>query len=414
MLNYQVFKIKAFRNLWFSQLISISGDAFYLWLCLYMVDKITHSAIDVAVMGLVSTVPVLIFGSHAGLLADKFDRKKIMLASDLLNAAVLVTFGLITFGMTNPPLLWIYAAKFIQCTLFTFFLPARSASLPMIVHKENLIEANGISSATQNMGPLIGMGVFGGILSIIQQLFPNMFFTVALFMNASTFLGSAFFVSRLPSLLPDKRLRESVEEDRNQGKIVEGFRYILHTKALKVFLLIEALSYASVALYIPAYLMINRIWFGGEYLTLTILEFTQALALVLGSLWVAKLKFKKPSTPYLMATFILALGFCGMGVSPIFWLFAIGNMIIGFGMPFLDVPLNAYVQASTPNHFLGRVSSIQSMLTYGMIPVGIMVFGPLLGKFGPGPTLVAMGGVRVIGGLIGLLHKGFREEVMPA
>jgi DHA3 family macrolide efflux protein-like MFS transporter len=413
--NFAALKIKDFRNLWIADVISEFGNVFYRWMFIYVIDQLTHSALMVSIAGIVGTLPFLVFSPFAGIFADRYDRKKVMLFSDISSAVILACLGLGLVLFVNLPVWLLLSCEFVLSTLLVFFMPANGAARPMLVPAEHLNEANGLCSATRSMMPLIGMALAGGGVSLIQAIFPDLYFATSVFINAATFVGSAIFVAKLPDLKVQKSVAQDSAEEKPSSyqDFKDGVRYIRGRKVLRTFFTVELISYLSVSFYITAYIIVNREWFGGQFWTLAVLECVQAVAMGAGSLYVAKMRFTRPALPYLWSTFIVAIGLIGMGLWQEFWPFALINGILGAALPFLMVPLETYIQTSTPNEYLGRVSGVQSMMTMGVLPIGMIFSVPLLEEFGPAVTFMIMGIARIFAGSLGLFNRDFRNEKMP-
>ena len=414
MFRNSVLKIRDFRNLWLAQATSQFGDAFYIWIFIYMVDQITKNPVTVGYMGVLEGIPFLLFSPLAGVAADRIDRKKIMRWADLASFAWLMILAATVFLLKTPPIWLLFLSGFSLSTINTFFMPAKGALIPQLVPKEKLMEANGLSAATQNMMPLIGMGLSGGGLVIVQKLYPDLFFPIAIFLNALTFLGSAYFVSKLPTL----RIPRTEEESHDHiGAIIkdakDGLKYVCSKKVLKVAFGMQTALFLLTSLYMTTYITINRVRFGGGFNTLALMEVMQGAAVVIASLIVAKIAFKKVSKPYIWGLIFSGGNIVGMALSQNFWYFLSFNAIAGFAFPFCEVPLSTYIQMAVPNEVLGRVNSLLTMITMGITPIGAFFAGHIIKTIGPGNVFAFMGVGLIITALVGLSIREFREELMP-
>ena len=172
----EILEIRAFRRLWVGQAVSQFGDALYTLLFLFMVDKLTGKAAMVGYVGALEAAPFLLFGPYAGVLADRLDRRRIMLFADLVSALVLAGLCVVLLVYPKPHVGVIFAAAFLLSTVNAFFAPAKSAAIPALVPAERLMEANALSAATQHLMPLLGLGISGVGLGLLYALYPNLFF----------------------------------------------------------------------------------------------------------------------------------------------------------------------------------------------------------------------------------------------
>src|SRR4051812_33398009 len=122
----EILEIRAFRRLWLGQAISQFGDALYSLLFLFMVDKLTGKAAMVGDVGAIQAAPFLLFGPYAGLVADRLDRRRVMLFADLASAAILALLCVQLLVNPRPPTVIVFAAAFLLSSVNTFFLPAKS------------------------------------------------------------------------------------------------------------------------------------------------------------------------------------------------------------------------------------------------------------------------------------------------
>ena len=157
--------IPAFRNLWLGQSISQLGDALYYVVFMFMVGKVTGSIAMVGYVGALETIPFFLFSAYSGVLADRIDRKKIMLVSDLICGGILAAFAAAAYFNPKPHIAVIGAIAFALSTIRVFFWPAKNASIPRLVPPEMVMEANALSSITHNLMFLAGLGFSASVLT---------------------------------------------------------------------------------------------------------------------------------------------------------------------------------------------------------------------------------------------------------
>ena len=154
-----------FRKLWIADLVSRLGDGFTSLAVLVVIHRITGSVTALAGMAIVTSLPQLAFGLHAGVLADRLDRRKIMIASDLLRGAVVLSLVTITRADQVP---LFYALGLLQATVGVFFEPARAAFLPAIVEPGTLLAANALSQTARVGASMAGAALAGVLLTLPQ------------------------------------------------------------------------------------------------------------------------------------------------------------------------------------------------------------------------------------------------------
>ena len=141
-----VLRLPNYRRLWLGQLVSEAGDGLTNLALLLLVNSITGSTAAIAAMAICLAIPPLTIGLFAGAYVDRADRRRIMLASDLLRAIVVLGFVLV--GSADR--LWLlFLFAFVQSSIGTFFAPARGAVIPKVVPREGLLAANSVAQATR-------------------------------------------------------------------------------------------------------------------------------------------------------------------------------------------------------------------------------------------------------------------------
>jgi len=216
-----------FRYLWWGNVVSLLGDWFNLIASAALVTKLTSSGVAISYLFLVRYLPMFLFSPIAGVIADKYDRRKILIISDLLRAVTVSCFLLIR----SEDQLWLfYLLTAIQFMLSAMFNPARSAIMANVVRQKDLVAANALDSFTWST--MLALGSFLG--GIVAALFGSQ---TAFVMDALTFVLSAWLVSHL--ILP-KRESITTSQEGNNLQFIEGLRYLWHVPVLLVVSLVKA------------------------------------------------------------------------------------------------------------------------------------------------------------------------------
>jgi MFS family permease len=176
-----LFAIRDFRLLWTGQAVSNFGDALTNLALLLTAQRLTGSTAAVATTAVAVAMPTLLFGMVAGAYVDRWNRRRVMIVSDLFRTSFVLLFLLVTTPDRMPLL---YAVAFIQAALGTFFNPARSALVPRIVPTDRLLAANSFSQMTHVAAGLVGTAVAGVIAAAYDTL------ALAYVIDAATFLIS--------------------------------------------------------------------------------------------------------------------------------------------------------------------------------------------------------------------------------
>jgi MFS family permease len=154
-----------FRRLWLGQTVSQLGDALYGLVFVFMANRASGG--NAAVVGLVAAanaLPFLLFAPMAGIAADRFDRRRVMLGADLASAALLGGFAAYLALVRTPAVPLIALTGFLLSTVNASFLPARAAAVPRLVPPDSLAPALGLSNATMSLMHTVGVGLAAVLL----------------------------------------------------------------------------------------------------------------------------------------------------------------------------------------------------------------------------------------------------------
>ena len=403
-----VLRIPAFRDLWLGPAISQLGDALYYVTFLFMAKKLTGSDAVVGFVGAVETLPYLLFGAFAGVAADRFNRRQLMLASDVLGGLVLVLFGFWAYFHPKIGLPALLFVPFALSSLRCFFMPAKGASIPALVPPEKLQTATSLSMMTQNLMPMMGLALSAGVLGVVYQRSPDFFLLVAVGLNAASFLISAYFIARLPSLIPDrKEISHPLEDFR------EGLRYIRKRRDLGVMLIVMTGFRLCIAPFFVAYLAANDAWFDGKPQTVSWLEFGFFAGMVAMAPFVGRMKITRPGLSFSLGLLVVGVFVLFMAFARNFWVFLTWNFLCGLAVPLADIPITTYCGLSVPDGFLGRVNAVMNMIANGVMPLGTALGGMLIAGAGIQAGFIAMGTGCCLACLIGVLDSTFRRVRMP-
>jgi len=406
----QVLRIPAFRNLWLGQAISQLGDAFYYVVFMFMVKKLTGSNHMVGYVGALETLPYLLFGPYAGVAADRFDRRKIMLLSDVVSGGVLALFAAVMLFNAHPPVWSLMVTAFLLSSIRVFFIPAKSAAIPNVVPERMVLTANALSMATQNIMPMLGLALSAGVLGVVYELNPKAFYTITIGINAASFLLSAIFVWKLPKLIPD---RTDSAPAKPLADFKEGIRYIRGRHDLKVLISLLTVFRLFVSPFFVVYMATNDAWFDGKPATVAWIECAFFVGMVIASGFVGRLRPHRPAMWFCIGLAVVGATVGAMAFSPYIGAFMILNLIAGLAVPPADIPLNTYMQLSVPDQYRGRANSVLNMVATGAMPIGAVMGGYLVDALGVSGTYLVMGVGMIAACLWGLVDVDFRNVRMP-
>ncbi len=402
-------KIKPFRDLWLGQAISQAGDSFYFIIFAFMVQKVTGSAAMVGYTCALELLPFLVVAPYAGVIADRLDRRKIMLSSDLLCVLFLLIFAIIVIVAGQPPV-WAMMGTALSMSLArVFFFPAKSAAVPALVPEEQLLSANALSQATQNIMPLLSLPLSATVLLSLYKLSPSLFLLSAVGLNFLSFIGSAIFVAKLPQIKPER-----TNDAHPVQEMKDGFQYIAKSHELKVMIILQFLLNIMISPFFVVYLTANKDWFGDNPANLAWCEFSFFLGMVSTSFLVGRLKISRVGISYICGVAGVGLAVAGMAFSRHIGLFLALNLFAGLSLPFAHIPVATYLQIAVPDSYRGRVNSAWSIVSIGVQPIGMALGGVLVQAIGLVGAFLTMGFGMAGAGALGLVDQRFRRMLMPA
>jgi MFS family permease len=223
-----------FRNIFIGQVISQTGDWFNSVALFTLLLSLTGSGEAVGYILILKLLPTFFVGPLAGVVADRYDRKKIMIWSDVLR-------GFLVFGflfVDRPEQVWIvYALTAVEVAISAFFEPARSAAIPAIVSRGELIVANALSGASWSITLAVGAAVGGVVTGSFGR-------DAAFVIDALSFFLSAAFImlARLPARPASLRKSSglSLADATGLTDMIEGARYLKSNLRVMALLLVKS------------------------------------------------------------------------------------------------------------------------------------------------------------------------------
>lgn len=395
-----------FAKMWIGQLVSKLGSQFNYIALAWVVLQQTGSGTATGGVYMAQVLPNAIFGWVAGVGVDRGDKRKIMIACDLIRGFLvcLIPLGWIVLGYHHLGL--IYAVTFGISLLSLIFFSAEKSLLPHLVPEADLTEANAYAEMTEQAGALVGPVVAGILVASLPSPMD------ILYIDAATFFVSAIALALLrwrpKSVRPpsDSGWRTLLEEAK------EGMRWLMRDRFLKVVFL----TAASVNLLIAPFTVIFPVL--SEKVLHTGSEGFGWLmggiggGMLLGSLaasWLAR-RFSAPLIIY-GGMVVLGASFLAMGFSYNLMVSSVLAALAGFSLSPSNALFMTLVQEGTPEELQGRVFSSLFALMNITIPLGVAIVSPLLDYVGPLTVLVAIGSLTMVGAAVGRLALG---ESRPA
>jgi len=389
-----------FRLLWIGQTVSMIGDGIYIFAVAWFVYKDLHaSPATFALVGFAWSAPQVLLLLATGALSDRMDRRHLMIIGDLLRLCAITAIGvLILLDALTAPLLVALVLPYGAGQ--AIFGPAFSSIVPMIVPEEHLVEANSIASTVRPLAWLVIGPTLGAIVVHVAGT------GWAFVADALTFAVSAVCIW-LMRVRGDRFAHEA--ETHMWTDVKEGIAYVASTRWLLWGMLGGMVSLFCVwgpwETLVP-FVVADQLH--GTELQLAIVFAAGGVGSVIASLYMAQ----RGGLPKRALTVMYASWAVGMGMTAFFGI--VGSIPQAMAVSFiaegsiavLIVIWFTTMQRLVPGELLGRVSSLDWMISILGTPVSFLVVGPLAKAFGADAVLIAAGVLGAIATLVFAMMPG--------
>ena len=330
-----------FMRLWVGQGISFVGDYVSMVALVILVVEISGSATAVGGVLVARLLPTLA-SPLIGVLADRLDRRVVLVASDLARAVLVL--GLVFVR----DLIALYVLAFLMGLARAIFTPTVRAAFPSVVGEDNLTKANAIISGTFSVSITLGPAL-GGLL--VASVGVN----AAFVLDSATYLISAILLSRIPLPRPQGESEGTLVQD-----LRAGFGYLGHARVPMALVMGAFLLNFTTDLTVPAEAFLARETFGAGSVGYGLLVSVWGGGMIVGSALAAVLENRlNLIILYLVSIFIWGLALVGTGLAPAF-VIALGALAVaGVSNGVDNVATDTVLQRRVPDVFLGRVFSVR-------------------------------------------------------
>lgn len=397
--------MQVFTLVWFGQFISIMGTSMTKFALMIWAYEKVGTATTTALLGFSSLLPYVILSPIAGVIVDRFDRKKIMILSDLLSGIVSIMI-LILFITGNLEVWHLFITEGLLGAFESFQIPAYSSAITMLIPKDKYTRASGMRSfssyASQVFAPILG-----GFLVITVGIKGVLIVDIITFIIATL----ALIIVNIPNPEVKEEVRGSMWEE-----LKFGVNYLIQRKGLfQLMMIFLAMNFLATMTYfgiLPAMILART---GNNKMILASVQAALGIGGVVGSLAVSFMGAprKKVLTMLMAAASSYLLGdiFLGIGSTTVVWYVA--AFLSSLVLPFVMGPQNALWQSKVEPQLQGRVFSIRGMLQTGSMPLGYLVGGFLADNFFE-PAMLSGGSLNSIFGWLVGSGKGSGMALMFA
>jgi Transmembrane secretion effector len=379
----QPLRERDFAVFWLGWTVSLIGDGFFLVAIAWQVFDLWNSPTALAVVGVAETIPIVAFVLVGGVVSDRFERRKVLIASSALRGLAVGLLGVL--AVTGAIELWhIFVLSAFFGAGLAFQGPTAGAIIPDLVPQHLLVQANSLSQFVRQGAFLFVGPALGGF--VVHTLGAGSAFLI----DAATF---GFAIATLLLLHPQTAKAQSDEPTSMRRDIAEGLRYVRRTVWLwgtlawafaAVFLV-----YGPLTVLLP-FLVRNEL--GGDAGDLGLVFAAGGLGAILVSIAVGQLGLPRRHITFMYALWMVScLQIAAYALAGVPW-HAMAMSFAGEGCWAAGLIVWAtLMQRVVPAELLGRVKSVDWLISLGLAPASFAVTGPLAGWLGVRPVLLIAG-----------------------
>jgi len=399
-----------FRRLWAGTLISYLGDWFNTIALYTLVSTLSNSPLALGLVFIIKMLPWAIVAPLAGVIVDRFNRRRLMIGADLARAVVVLGFLLINDASDVP---WLYALMTAQVVIGAVFQPAKSSSIPNITTPRELLTANAISSATWSTMLAVGAAL-GGLAT--EWLGPEAVFII----DSATYLVSAVFI--YGTTIP----QETVEVEKGLVRsavreIVDGWRHLKrHARVRRIALAKATWAVGGGALVYMLTLIGDQIQPGAVAAGIGVLFMARGIGTGIGPVITRALFTDRSNWPTVIGGAIALCGAFYVGVGLIPWspttlgVAAVCTLVVIAHAASASnwVLSTVMLQKRTEDRFRGRVFSTEWLLVMVAESVSIVLASMILelDLLTLRQTVLTFAGLQIVSGLLWIPLVAPRER----
>jgi len=372
-----VLRLREFRLLFFGQAVSVVGEEIFPIAATISVLNAGGDAFDVGLVLGARWLAVVLFALIGGVWADRLPRRVVMIGSDLVALAGVLALAL---APGDPHISFIAVMVFVVGASEAFFRPAETALLPSIVPQDQLTAANSLIAVSYRTAAVVGPGVGGIFVAAFSVHAAYLVVGVALTVSALS-----LYALREPAREARERTESFVQE------IGDGWR-ALREQTWALAVIVGGAAYLMLVVAPENVLLpiIGRREFGSDTVYAVSLALF-SLGGVVGAVLAVKLKPAKPGRLGMLLTLLLVPMFVALAFPVSEWLIFVTYFVGGIGIE----PFNVYWQSALQREIapdkLARVSSLDWMASFGLMPLGLALTGPLSNAIGEVAVLLGAG-----------------------
>ena len=393
-----------------SQTISLFGSMLVQYAIMWHITLSTKSGIAMTLSIVCGFIPTFLLSPFGGVFADRYDRKRLIMVADGMIASVSAILA--ALYATGADSLWLLlAAQAARSVGQAMQQPAVGAILPQIVPESELMRINGINQTIMSVIMFVSPIVSGALLSVASM---SAIFLVDVATALPAIAILAFFLKVPPRAEASARSDLASVERGYLEDMRLGIRYIRdHRYLVSFFAYIGILFFLVTPAAFLTPLQTART-FGDDVWRLTAIELFFSSGMMIGGAVLAAWKgFRNRIKTMMLANLIWALCTLALGFAPWFWLYLVFMGFFGVAMPLFNAPMSTMIQEHVDAEFMGRVFGVMTMLSTSVMPLSMLIFGPIVDRIKIEWLLLGTGALMAALAALALGNKRLIEAGVP-
>lgn len=387
-----------------SQAVSLFGSSIVQMAIVWYVTMQTSSGIWLTILTLSSFLPQMIISPFAGVWADRYNKKKIIILADVLIATstLILAIFLQINNLANTSLIAIVVVSIIRSIGTGIQTPTVNSMIPLLVPEDKLMKFNGVNSSIQSVIQFASPLVAGGIL-VLGSISNILFIDV---------ITAVIGVSILSFIKIEQKSVQKIEEKASTiNEIKEGIRFSISDKLIGKLLLIYGIFiFLSVPSSFMSSLIITRN-FGQDYMYLSICETIGFVGMFLGGLLLGTWGgFKNRNKTLTLGMILYSIFAIGLGLVTQYWMFVALIFFISFSIPIIQTTTMTMLQEKVQIEMQGRIFSLLNAIFSGLMPLGMILFGVLADIVSINYLIIPAGAILLLIGIGIPMFKSFYKE----
>ncbi len=384
-----------------SQIISLFGSSLVQFSISWYITLKTQSGLMMTIAIICGFLPTFFLSPFAGVWADRYNRKKLIILSDSMIAVSTLIIAIL-FILGYQSILLLFGVLIVRALGTAIQTPTVGAFIPQLVPEDKLTRVNATNSSIQSMVMLVSPML--SALLLTKTTIEVIFFIDVI--TAAVAVTTLILFLKVPvhSKALEKQTTGYFDDMR------KGYEYIKnHSFVSKIIVFSSIFGFLAAPAAFLTPLQVTRS-FGNQVWRLSAIEIAFSVGMIIGGILMASWGgFKKKIHSMVFGTAVMGIFTFALGIVPVFWIYLVFMSLIGVAMPIFNTPFMVLLQQKVEGDYLGRVFGVFTMASSVMMPLGMLVFGPLSDLVNIEWLLIGTGFLIFLEGLVMLRDRALKD-----